>query len=159
MGDGLVLESGTHDDLLEADGAYTRLVQAQKLRDVAKGSKDAVSEDSSDDGEVEKVAHEEIPLDRKNTLQSLASEILQRKRKEAESSESRDDFSLFYLFKRMVPLIRDQWSNYSLAAVAACRKCFSTNSGSLTDNVFSDGDGLPCFRSGIRQQYPRIFAT
>ena len=122
MGDGLVLESGTHDDLLEADGAYTRLVQAQKLRDVAKGSKDAVSEDSSDDGEVEKVAHEEIPLDRKSTLQSLASKILEQKRKAAESSESRDDFSIIYIFNRMLPLICDQWSNYFFAAIAACRK-------------------------------------
>jgi ATP-binding cassette subfamily B (MDR/TAP) protein 1 len=159
MGDGLVLENGTHDDLLEADGAYTRLVQAQKLREVAKGSLDALSEDSSDDGEMEKVAHEEIPLDRKNTLQSLGSEILQRKRKDAESSESRDDFSLIYLFKRIAPLIRDQWSNYFFGAIAACSKYFSTNSGAVTDKVFSGGYGLPRFRSGIRQRYPRVFAT
>ena len=31
MGDGLVLESGTHDNLLKADRAYAHLVQAQKL--------------------------------------------------------------------------------------------------------------------------------
>ena len=115
MGDGLVLESGTHDDLLEADGAYAHLVQAQKLCEVAKGSVDAVSEDSLDGGEMSKVAREEIPLGRKNTLQSLASEILGQKRKAPELSEARDDVSLIYLFKRMAPLIRDQWSNYFLA--------------------------------------------
>jgi len=96
MGDGLVLESGTHDDLLEAGGAYARLVQAQKLRDVAKGSDGAVSDDSPDAKEMEKVAREEIPLGRKNTLQSLASEILGRKRKAAESSEVMDDLSLIH---------------------------------------------------------------
>jgi len=122
MGDGLVLESGTHDNLLEAGGAYARLVHSQKLREVAKGSDDAVSDDSSDDGEMEKVAYEEIPLDRKSTLQSLASKILEQKRKAAESSESRDDFSIIYIFNRMLPLIRDQWSNYFFAAIAACRK-------------------------------------
>jgi ATP-binding cassette subfamily B (MDR/TAP) protein 1 len=59
MGDGLVLESGTHDDLLQVDGAYARLVQAQKLREVAEGSDDAVSDDSSDDAEMEKVTRED----------------------------------------------------------------------------------------------------
>jgi ATP-binding cassette subfamily B (MDR/TAP) protein 1 len=159
MGDGLVLESGTHDDLLEADGAYARLVQAQKLREVATGSEDAVSEDSSDDEEMVKVAREEIPLDRKTTLQSLASQILARKRKDAESSEARDDFSLIYLFKRMVPLIRDQWSNYFFATVGACRKCFSPNSGAVTDNLFSERPGLPRLRYSIRQKYSRVFGT
>ena len=133
MGDGLVLKSGTHDGLLEADGAYAHLVQAQKLREVAKGSVDTVSEDSSDGGEMLKVAREEIPLGRKNTLQSLASEILGQKRKAPELLEARDDVSLIYLFKRMAPLIRDQWSNYFLGAIAACSKYFSTNSGAVTD--------------------------
>ena len=122
MGDGLVLESGTHDDLLEADGAYSRLVQAQKLRDVAKGSDDAVSDGSWDDGEMQQVAREEIPLDRKSTLPSLASEILGQRRKAAESSEARGDFSLIYLFKRIAPLIPDR-SNYFFGAIAACSKC------------------------------------
>jgi len=133
MGDGLVLESGSHNDLLQADGAYARLVQAQKLREVAKGSDDAVSDDSSDDEKAEKIAREEIPLGRKNTQQSLASEILEQKRKAAESSESKDAYSIIYLFKRMAPLIRDQWSNYIFGAICACRKCFSTHSGAVTD--------------------------
>ena len=133
MGDGLVLESGTHNDLLQADGAYARLVQAQKLREIVQGSSDAVSDDLSDDGNTEQVAREEVPLDRKNTLQSSASDILEHKRKAAESSEASDDFSIIYIFKRMAPLIRDQWSNYILGAICACCKCFSTHSGAATD--------------------------
>jgi len=123
MGDGLVLESGTHDELLQSDSAYSRLVQAQKLREVVKGSDDV--SDDSDDGELEKVVREEVPLGRKNTLQSLASEILEQRRKAAELSESSDDFSMFYLFKRMAPLVRDQWSNYFLGSIAACSKCLN----------------------------------
>ena len=108
---------------------------------------------------MEKVAHEEIPLDPKNTLQSLASEVLDWKRKDASSSESRDDFSLIYLFRSIGPLTRDQWSNYFFGAVSAYRKCFSTNLGAMIDNLFSGGHRLRRFGSGISQQYPRAFAT
>ena len=108
---------------------------------------------------MEKVTHEEMGLDRKNTLQSLASEILDWKRKVASSSESMDDLSLIYLFRSIVPLIRDQWSNYFFGAVSAYRKCFSTNLGAMIDNVFSGGHRLRRFGSGISQQYPRAFAT
>jgi len=161
MGDGLVLESGTHNELLlQSDGAYSRLVQAQKLREVAKGSDDAVGGDS-DDGqmEMEKVVREEVPLGRKNTLQSLASEILEQRRKAAESSESGDDFSTFYLFKRMAPLIRDQWPHYILGSIAACSKCLNKFGCSDLTNLISVGYGLPRFRCGIRQRHQWLFAT
>jgi ATP-binding cassette subfamily B (MDR/TAP) protein 1 len=127
MGDGQVLESGTHNYLLQADGAYARLVQAQKLREATKGNADDASDAGSSEGEAtEKVAREEFPLDRSNTTQSLASEILEQKRKAAlAAGQTRDDFSIFYLFKRMAPLIRDQWRNYLLGSLAACSRCFS----------------------------------
>lgn len=121
MGDGLVLESGTHDELLSTEGAYARLVQAQRLRE----SKDSGDGDESNDDEpedMEKVAREEIPLGRKNTSHSLASEILEQKRQAREQSgvkDKEDDYSMFTLFSRMAPLIRDQWRNYLLGAVFA----------------------------------------
>jgi ATP-binding cassette subfamily B (MDR/TAP) protein 1 len=81
MGDGLVRESGIRNDLLQADGAYARLVQARKLREVAKGSDGAVGDDTTDDEKMEekmeKIAREEISLGRKSAQQSLASEILE----------------------------------------------------------------------------------
>ncbi|KAF4617465.1 hypothetical protein D9613_006094 [Agrocybe pediades] len=120
MGDGLVLESGTHNDLLAANGAYARLVQAQKLRESESGNKE--DESDSEEEDMEKAAREEIPLGRKNTQQSLASEILEQKRKAAEASQTGDeddDFSMFYLFKNIAPLIRDQRRNYLLGAVFA----------------------------------------
>ncbi|KAF8957254.1 P-loop containing nucleoside triphosphate hydrolase protein [Flammula alnicola] len=126
MGEGHVVEFGSHNDLLQADGAYARLVQAQKLREGKdngkKGDAGSVSE-ASEEEDMEKAAREEIPLGRKNTSQSLASEILEQKRKAAEASghrEEEDDYSLPYIFKRMAPLIRDQWKNYILGAIFAC---------------------------------------
>ncbi|KAF9533188.1 multidrug resistance protein 1 [Crepidotus variabilis] len=123
MGDGLVLEQGSHNDLLAMDGAYARLVQAQKLRE---GKDQAAlevgeAESTSEAEDMEKMAAEEVPLGRKNTRQSLASEILEQRRQAAESSGKNedDDFSLPYLFKRMAPLIRDQWKNYGFGIIAA----------------------------------------
>ncbi|KAF8798991.1 multidrug resistance protein 1 [Phlegmacium glaucopus] len=124
MGDGLVLESGTHSDLIQAGGAYARLVQAQKLREgqekSAKVDPDDVSVESEHD--TEKAAYEEIPLHRKNTGRSLASEILEkRKAMEAPGQDKHEeDLALFHLFRRMAPLVRDQWRNYFLGAIFAC---------------------------------------
>ena len=48
MGDGLVLESGTHNDLIQGGGAYARLVQAQKLHGGRENTARVDSDDVSD---------------------------------------------------------------------------------------------------------------
>jgi ATP-binding cassette, subfamily B (MDR/TAP), member 1 len=125
MGDGLVLESGTHNDLIQGGGAYARLVQAQKLREGRENTAQVDSDDVSEDSghTVKKEAPEEIPLGRKNTGHSLASEILEQKRQQMKPSrqnEEREAYSLFYLVRRMSTLVRDQWRNYLIGAVFAC---------------------------------------
>jgi len=124
MGDGLILESGTHEQLLAMNGAYSRLVQAQRLREGREQSADSEDEDVDEPTDMEKAAREEIPLGRKNTRQSLASEILEQRRKAAESSGTKhdgdEDYGLFYLAKRMAPIIRDQWKNYLVGSFFAC---------------------------------------
>ena len=127
MGDGLVLEQGTHNELLrDEDGAYARLVAAQKLRE--KREEDSADTEStsnvSDEAEaMAKKAREEIPLGRKNTGRSLASEIVEKKK--AERQEKKDeDHGLPYIFKRFALINRDGWNNYMIGAVAACCKCF-----------------------------------
>jgi ATP-binding cassette, subfamily B (MDR/TAP), member 1 len=126
MGDGLVLESGTHQELLANEqGPYFRLVEAQKLRE----AKNADAEErESDDGTLPekeegedygKLAKEEIPLGRVKTSQSLASEILAQRRQQA--GENRVEYSMIYLFKRMAAINRDCWRKYMLGSIGAIR--------------------------------------
>ena len=122
MDDGLVLESGTHEQLLAMNGAYSRLVQAQRLRE---GREQAALEDVEQDSvdehtDMEKVAREEIPLGRRSTRQSLASQILEQRKAAETSDNGDDDYSLFYLARRMAPFIRDQWKNYLMGSFFAC---------------------------------------
>jgi ATP-binding cassette subfamily B (MDR/TAP) protein 1 len=120
MGDGLVLEQGTHDELLSRGGAYAALVQSQKLREV----RDPVQSDDDDSStpdepeDMEKLARDEVPLGRKNTGQSLASEILEQKRK-VQGDKEDSDHSLSYLFKRMGKINRVEWRHYLFGGIAA----------------------------------------
>lgn len=125
MGDGLVLEQGTHSDLIAAGGAYARLVQAQKLRENRenRGDSDNSSTDVEETNDIEKEAREEVPLGRKNTGHSLASEIIEQKKAAASTGESKEhDMGLFTLLHRMGGLVRDQRKKYLIGAVFACSK-------------------------------------
>ncbi|KAJ7175926.1 P-loop containing nucleoside triphosphate hydrolase protein [Mycena filopes] len=120
MGDGLVLEQGTHDELLnDENGAYARLVQAQKLREGQERS-DGDSEDTAQEAEqMEKAVREEIPLGRKNTGQhSLASELIEKRLEEHKKGHGKE-YGLFYLFRRMGRLHRAGWRNYILGGICA----------------------------------------
>jgi ATP-binding cassette subfamily B (MDR/TAP) protein 1 len=126
MGDGLVLEKGTHEELFSSGGAYAALVQAQKLREASETTQVEDDASTSEPEDMEKLAREEVPLGRKNTGQSLASEILeQRGRTQQEKKEG--DHSLPYLFMRMGEINRDGWQRYLIGGVAAC----STSSNSF----------------------------
>lgn len=121
MGDGLVLEQGTHNDLLAKQGSYAALVQAQKLREGEKPKVDAEdSDDDDDEKDIEAQARDEVPLGRRNTGRSLASEIIEQKRLAAGEEKEAGDLSIFTLFKRMAVLVPDQWRNYAFAGFFAC---------------------------------------
>lgn len=126
MGDGLVLEQGTHDELLSRGGAYASLVQAQKLREVRETTPVDVDDNSTtpydEPEDMEKMAREEVPLGRKNTGQSLASEILEQKRK-AQEDKAEHDHGLPYLFMRMGKINREAWRQYAFGTVAAASMC------------------------------------
>ena len=163
MGDGLVLESGTHDELLASNGAYSRLVQVQKLRE---GTEQQLADESEAGAEeevidIEKAVREEVPLGRRPTRQSLASEILEQKRK-AGAAEAREeeDLSLPSLFIRMGGLVRDQWKNYALACFFAIREFYSRLRvlHMLKALFCSNWNGLSCFWCRFRQRHPRLFS-
>jgi ATP-binding cassette, subfamily B (MDR/TAP), member 1 len=115
--EGAVLEIGTHNELLaNENGAYARLVQSQKLREAAEVT-EATESDEELPVDIEKAALEEIPLGRKNTGRSLASEIIEQKRSGA--SEERTDYGILYLFRRMGAINRSSWKTYLLGACCA----------------------------------------
>ncbi|KIP05158.1 hypothetical protein PHLGIDRAFT_129050 [Phlebiopsis gigantea 11061_1 CR5-6] len=129
MGDGLVLESGTHSELLKVeDGAYARLVNAQKLREAREKAVQPVETDDSSDTaashetpepeeDMEKLAQKEIPLGRSNTGRSLASEILEQRQNNMPSRDSK--YSMVYLFRRMGRINHDVWQMYLIGGIAA----------------------------------------
>ncbi|KAG6891661.1 hypothetical protein C0992_012710 [Termitomyces sp. T32_za158] len=121
MGDGLVLESGNHEELVAKGGAYARLVQSQKLREAKDSAAvtNANGYDSEEPEDIEKLAREEVPLGRKNTGRSLASEIMEQKQKAQESMKEERDHSLFYLFKRMGLMNREGWRSYFFGSIFA----------------------------------------
>ncbi|KAK7461381.1 hypothetical protein VKT23_008560 [Stygiomarasmius scandens] len=113
IGDGFVLEKGTHDELLNENGPYAKLVQSQKLREAERIE---AEEEPSDEKNTEKQAADKIPLGRKNTSHSLASETLEQKQKETVRKE---DYSLAYLLYRIGKMNREGWKKYAIGSVFA----------------------------------------
>ena len=127
MSEGLVIESGTHSDLIQADGAYARLVQSQNLREAKRRESTRVLDAEASEGSehsVEKETRDEVKLGRRNTGHSLASEILEQKKEAMGENGKEKDYSFTYLSKRMFLIIRDRWKSYFFGAVFACRRCF-----------------------------------
>jgi ATP-binding cassette subfamily B (MDR/TAP) protein 1 len=123
MGDGLVLEQGTHSELLrDGNGPYSHLVAAQKLREkreVESKDSDSATVAGHEAEDMEKRARDEVPLGRKNSAHSLASEIIEQRKIEQGGEKEGGDYSLPYLFMRMAKINRDGWRNYKLGVVAA----------------------------------------
>lgn len=122
MGDGLVLEEGTHNELLQNNnGPYARFFAAQKLhekREVELG--DSYSSARSGEGvDMAKEAGEEAPLWRRNSSHSLPGKIIGQK-KTLEMDQD-GDHNLLYIFMRIVNLNRGAWKRYGMGAVAAWR--------------------------------------
>jgi ATP-binding cassette subfamily B (MDR/TAP) protein 1 len=145
MADGAVLERGKHDELLNnEDGAYTRLVAAQRLREVREVTDvDDVIEQSSgkvdeDHIDVEKAELEEIPLGRSKTHRSLASEILEQGKAQCPAKREKE-YSMFYLFRRMGRINKGKWKKYLLACMCSISQYylqfFVEQFGLLTDNL------------------------
>jgi len=126
MGDGQVLEHGTHAQLLaDPEGPYARLVQAQRLREAEHRGVDfeADSEEEGADaktqaGAMEAAAAKEEPLGRTRTSRSLASEILEQRRGEQSSVKERR-YGTRDIFKRMGTINREAIPLYIIGLVAA----------------------------------------
>ena len=116
MGEGLVLESGTHTELLrDEDGPYARLVAAQKLKESQIEEDDSKSSIADDEDDMEKAARDEIPLGHNHSSRSLASEIIEKNKQQGEKKY----YNMFYLFKRIGSLNPEGYSAYFIGTCAA----------------------------------------
>ncbi|KAI0778611.1 multidrug resistance protein 1 [Trametes elegans] len=124
MGGGVVLESGTHAELLRNEnGPYTRLVQAQKLREardnaaLASSSGDTSSVDGAKDGDNEK-----------RTLRSMDAPSLKREQSRHSVMGSQyaygtkkpvdeKDYSLTYILRRLASINSDSWKQYVVGTI------------------------------------------
>ncbi|KAG8955981.1 GTPase-activating protein [Tulasnella sp. 424] len=134
VGAGEIIEHGTHNELLaNENGAYSQLVSAQKLKGRDPASRDSEEQETTAEGseaggtglmtkaEIEEALHDEKPLARTNTGsgRSLASEIIEKKKKEGWGQFGDKEYSLPYLFKRMGAINREDSTLYIGGAVAA----------------------------------------
>ncbi|KAJ3557811.1 hypothetical protein NM688_g1262 [Phlebia brevispora] len=122
MGDGQILESGTHAELLQdTNGPYFRLVQAQKLRDADARQDDDDSNDYDDDQDAKKAedpsaADPDLLLDRVQTKKSVAEEALE---KQAAARGQEKSYALPYLFYRMGLINSDNRHRYIYGTISA----------------------------------------
>jgi ATP-binding cassette subfamily B (MDR/TAP) protein 1 len=124
MGDGGVLERGKHNELLSNEnGHYARLVAAQRLReardevtDVVPVGQESYEKAVESSADIEKAAMEEVPLGRRNTSRSLASEIIEQRKAQGLPNQEKEH-SLFYVFKRMGKINKAEWRKYLLGTL------------------------------------------
>lgn len=139
MGDGELIEAGTHDELLSnPDGAYARLVNAQKLREQQPADEDegnaapdatlgAITPGGPSASNEEKTASSlRDNASVKGSLtrgsgRSVASEVLSKRRRLDNDEQS--EYGILYLFSRMGKINRDDKRIYIFGALAACREC------------------------------------
>lgn len=138
MGDGGLIEAGTHDELLaDEEGAYARLVNAQKLREEQDVPVSDDAEALDDDEKVFEAAEKEKaesirsgdgkPLERVSTSgsRSLASVALSRRNAAHKRVDEDAHYGMVYLFKRMGAINKDGTTVYVIGSLAAIGAFFS----------------------------------
>jgi ATP-binding cassette, subfamily B (MDR/TAP), member 1 len=116
MSEGRIIEQGTHDDLLERQGAYHSLVNAQQIgdqgqRSAAEDEKAAMVEEeltrvaTSKSGPASAAPEDEkLALGRTTTSKSISSQVLEKK-----GSEQDPRYSLISLIKFIASFNRKEW--------------------------------------------------
>lgn len=122
MKDGRIVEQGTHDALIESDGAYAALVQAQRLRHNDEEQSISSEEEKAamtTEAELDKIAtrksetsasdsadpaDKRLALGRSTSTKSVSSKVLASKDKEDQAK-----YSLWTLIKFIASFNKDEW--------------------------------------------------
>jgi len=153
MGEGIVLEQGTHQELLANEGPYTWLVQAQKLRESAETQATETLDDNHDDNiaavsrsDKEKVDAKETPLEHQDTRSSLTSDLAHKQTAERRSNEvDKGGYSLFYLFRRIGCLACPWYPMYAIGVLCSIGKFLGQYHSSVTEPIQAAGMVYPVF--------------
>ena len=156
MGGGMLLEQGTHAELLKDPNApYAKLVHAQKLREEKEKAHAEAIDDQDDidlavpaspskrrghthisisqsaaghDHDAEKVKdpNDEFAFKRQGTQRSIASDILEQRRKKAEEDGSdksdKREYGAIELFRRMAVMQKGVWKQYFWGVIFSTSK-------------------------------------
>ncbi|KAI5993497.1 P-loop containing nucleoside triphosphate hydrolase protein [Pisolithus albus] len=118
--EGVVLERGTHKELIARNGPYAHFVQAQKLREAKKAQVHTNLATASDMADMEKVVEDEVPSNCHETHYSVTSDLARRKSEEKRKGEvDEKSYGLLYLFKRIGILNPRGYRLYVIGTVAA----------------------------------------
>jgi ATP-binding cassette, subfamily B (MDR/TAP), member 1 len=124
MSEGRIIEQGSHDDLLEREGAYYRLVNAQKIGDQNQRSAEEDEKAALVEEELTRITtsksrqasaapeDEKLALGRTNTSKSISSQVLEKK-----GSEKGPRYSLFFLIKFIASFNRKEWYFMALGLI------------------------------------------
>ncbi|KAI6098491.1 P-loop containing nucleoside triphosphate hydrolase protein [Pisolithus sp. B1] len=120
IGEGVVLEQGTHEDLIARSGPYAHFVQAQKLREAEEVQIDTDIAVVSNAADKDKVVEDEVPLNCHETHNSVTSGLACPKNEEKGKGEvDEKSYGLFHLFRRIGSLNPYGYRLYVIGTVAA----------------------------------------
>ncbi|KAF9242530.1 P-loop containing nucleoside triphosphate hydrolase protein [Melanogaster broomeanus] len=118
MGDGIVLEQGTHEELLAyKNSAYSRLVTRRNSVSTVRMNTWTTGQAPSADVDVKNAIDEVVPLGRIRTNHSTASDVAQKSRETKNKQVNDDEYGIFYLFERIAALNRGGLWRYVIGAL------------------------------------------
>jgi ATP-binding cassette subfamily B (MDR/TAP) protein 1 len=118
MGEGQIIEEGTHNSLLEGGGPYAALVKNQMLQkeaaEHAAADVDVDDDDSSDDDDADKVLRRHV------TGRSVASQVLEKRRADRDAiDQTYGKAGFFKLFVRLLRLNSEHWRWYLAGTIGS----------------------------------------
>ncbi|CAG8744794.1 3747_t:CDS:2, partial [Cetraspora pellucida] len=113
MSEGAILESGTHDELMAMKGAYSKLVEAQQLKQAEILDKSIIPPEDTDplitSNQMDIIPEEDYQLGRVTTNKSVSSAIITKRNEDLEASIKHDyEYTTYELIKKIGKINRPE---------------------------------------------------